>query len=180
MADTILGRFSGEDRRQFRRVVRYLKRWRDENFPKDGHARPVGIGLTVAVYDNLVPTYFDSFARKSPDDLGALRSMVPLFLARFTSEWDRDEQRFMPRLSATSPAEPWDDPFLRMSNRQMERFHTRLGELRDALNGAAAEVDPVEACKRMQRVFGADFPVPEKQETARVHRPAIVSSSSSA
>lgn len=180
MADTILGRFSGEDRRQFRRIMRYLKRWRDENFPKEGHARPVGIGLTVAVYDNLAPTYFDGFARTEPDDLGALRPLVRAMLAHFGTVWDATEQRFLRRLAVTIPAQPWDDPFRRMSNLQMGWFYTGLEELRDALDAAAAEVDPVEACKHMRKVFGPDFPIPDKQETARTHRPAIASSSSSA
>jgi hypothetical protein len=50
---TIFGRFTGDDRKQFRRVVRYLKRWRDRNFSEGGHAAPVGGGLTVATYDRL-------------------------------------------------------------------------------------------------------------------------------
>jgi hypothetical protein len=180
MADKFLGRFSGEDRRQFRRITRYQKRWRDENFSKAGRARPVGIGLIVSVYDDLQPTYFDAFARKLPDDLGALRRLVPATLNRFRADWDPHEHRLIPRISVTVPAEPWDDPFRRMSGQQMERFHAKLQELHDALDAAAADVDPIDACKRMRKVFGSDFPVPEKRDTARTHRPAIASSSSSA
>jgi hypothetical protein len=180
MADTILRRFEHEDRRQFRRIVRYLKRWRDENFSKDGHARPVGIGLTVAAYDSLRATYVDPFAHALPDDLGALRTLVRAMLARFAPEWDPDELRPLPRLRVTIPAEPWDDPFRRMSNKRMEQFHAKLQGLLQALDAAAAEVDPIEACQHMRNVFGSDFPVPEKQATARVHPPAIASSSSSA
>jgi hypothetical protein len=47
--------FSGEDAAQFRRVVQYLKRWKDVHFPAEGNAAPVGIGLTLLAYQNFSP-----------------------------------------------------------------------------------------------------------------------------
>jgi hypothetical protein len=179
LLDTILARFEADDRKQFRRIVRYLKRWGNVNFSSEGHARPVGIGLTVLVYDHLQPKYSDVFSR-TPDDLASLCPLVQAVLNRFQQVWDEDGQRWMVRVSAPVPAELWDDPFRRMTNKQMETFHGKLQDLRDALDAAAAEVDPVEACKRMRKVFGGDFPIPEKEETAKRQAPAIVSSSNSA
>jgi hypothetical protein len=178
-SDTVLNRFSGNDRAQFRRVVRYFKRWKDENFPIDGNAAPRGIGLTVAVYDSLQSTYFDLVAG-TPDDLGALRKLLPAILARFTSTWDDTERKFVRRLVVRRPVEPRSDLFASMSAKHMEEFEGRLKELRDALDAAAQAVDPVEACKKLRQVFGRDFPVPEKEQTAKLHAPAIISSSSSA
>jgi predicted nucleotidyltransferase len=45
------------DRRQFRRVIRYLKRWKDLTFPSDGNGAPIGIGITVAAHRWFQPTY---------------------------------------------------------------------------------------------------------------------------
>jgi hypothetical protein len=179
LTDTIFARFEGNDRAQFRRVVRYLKRWKDENFPADGNAAPRGIGLTVATYDDLQPTYLDTLAGK-PDDLETLRKLVGRILGQFTTVWDETEQKLVRRLVVTLPVEPWGDLFARMTNTQMENLEAELEELRDALDTAAAAVDPVEACEALRKVFGSDFPVPPKQDTAKRHTPAIVSSSSSA
>ena len=43
-------RFSGWERDQFRRTIRYLKRWKDLHFSQKGNAAPTGIALTVAAY----------------------------------------------------------------------------------------------------------------------------------
>ena len=179
LADAIFDRFTGNDRDQFRRVVRYLKRWRDENFSEGGNAAPLGIGLTVAAYDHLRPAYTDVFAGKA-DDLGALRALVRAILGRFTWVWDNDEQKLVQRLSITLPVEPWSDLFAQMTNRQMGEFEEKLEALLEALDAADRSVDPVEACETLQAVFGPDFPVPKREETGKRHRPAIVSSSNSA
>lgn len=179
LADAIFSRFKGNDRDQFRRVVRYLKRWRDENFSEGGNASPLGIGLTVAAYDHLRPTYTDVFAGNA-DDLAALRALVRAILDRFTSVWDDKEQKLVRCLSVTLPVEPRSDLFAQMTNRQMGEFEDKLVALLEALDAANRAVDPVEACETLQRVFGLDFPVPKREETGKRHGPAIVSSSNSA
>lgn len=180
LKDTILARFaSGNDRDQFRRVVRYLKRWRDKNFSSDGFGAPLGIGLTVAAANDLQPTYIDVFAAKA-DDLRALRSLVNAILNRCTILWDDDEQKLVSRLIVKLPVEPWNDLFVRMTNRQMETLKDKLEKLLETVDAAVDTVDPVDACTKLRTVFGKDFPIPEPEETAKRHPPAIVSSSNSA
>lgn len=179
LSETIFGRFAGNDRAQFRRVVRYLKRWKDQNFSSSGNAAPPGIALTVATYHDLAATYEDIAAGK-PDDLGALRTLVRAMLGRFMWVWDNDEGKLVERLQVVRPTEPNDDLLARLTANQMSDFKTKLTALRDALDAAANVVDPVDACTRLQGVFGSDFPVPQKQEIAKVHAPAIISSSNSA
>ena len=179
LADMIFARFEGNDRGQFRRVVRYLKRWKDENFPSDGNAAPLGIGLTVAAYNDLRPTYTDVVAGRA-DDLEALQKLVRAILNRFMWSWDSNEGKLVHRLVVTLPVEPGNDLFGQMTNLQMEELKQKLEKLLDALGAASTEVDPHEACKELRKVFGEAFPVPEKKDTGKRHAPAIVSSSSSA
>lgn len=181
LADTILKYYSSEnDRQQFRRVVRYLKRWSDERFKYGGNSAPTGIALTIAVLDNLVPKYGDAFLG-TPDDLAASRALVRVILGRFTPHWNSEEQAFMDRLSVLLPIEPWNDLFAGMTDRQMATFKQKLESLRDAMDYAETAVDPVDACERLQSEFGKDFPVPDPVDTAKKHdAPAIVSSSESA
>ena len=179
LTETIFARFTETDRRQFRHVVRYLKRWRDENFPSNGNAAPLGIGLTVATYDHLTPAYIDRFAGKT-DDLKALRSVVDGMLGQFSLTWGSDAEQWVRRLTVKLPADPWSDLFVQMTDTQMERFESKLKQLQEALDAAEVAVDPVEASETLRKVLGSDFPVPAKQETAKYHAPAIVSSSNSA
>jgi hypothetical protein len=179
LTERIWEKYTGEDRAQFRRVVRYWKRWRDVNFDDAGNGKPNGIGLTVLTYDRLVPTYSDPFVG-TPDDLRAMLTLVEATLARFQDVWDETEQRFVRRLVVTLPVEPWTDTFAKMTANQMTEFERKMIVLRDTLAYADGVADPVAACERLQEVFGEDFPVPARQESASTHPPAIVSSGNSA
>jgi len=58
------------DRYQFKRVIRYLKRWRDERFSSNPKAAPVGIGLTVLAYNHFnVSKVTDGFSGKTTYNL---------------------------------------------------------------------------------------------------------------
>lgn len=179
LANELHARFTGTDLLQFRRVVRYLKRWRDENFPSDGSAAPLGIALTIAAYHHLQPIYADPLAGEA-QDLQAVRQVVVGLLEGFKSEWSDSRQQLTPRLVITLPVAPWNDLLIQMTDKQMASLQVQLQELAAALDAAESAVDPVEACETLQKVFGLEFPVPPKNETAKRHAPAIVSSSSSA
>lgn len=180
LAETIRGRFYSEnDRSQFRRTVRYLKRWRDHKFNDGGNSVPSGIGLTVAVSNRLQPHYSDAFTG-TPNDLAALESLVNAILADWTTVWDDETQSPVERLVVTLPIEPWGDLFEHMSNTQMSTFKQKLESLRDSLRYANGIDDRVEACRELKRQFGDDFPVPDPEDTSKKHAPAIVSSSNSA
>lgn len=179
LTETIFARFTGLDREQFRRLVRIWKRWKAVNFPKQGNAAPNGIGLTVAAYDRLQPTYSDPITGKH-DDLRAMRQLVEDTLARFADVWDEGAQTFVRRLVVTLPVEPYADLLAAMTPKQMEEFEQQLTTLKEALVYAEGVSDPTAACERLQQVFGDQFPVPEKKDTATEHSPALTSSGNSA
>ena len=176
----LFAKFSEADRPQFRRIVRIWKRWRAWNFSKDGNGAPNGIGLTVAAYDRLRPAYSDPITGKH-DDLYAMRQLIEDTLSRFTTVWDNNAQASVQRLIITLPIEPYTDLFAAMTPKQMEVFEQELKTLKEALIYAEQKTtDPTAACERLRQVFGDDFPVPEKKETAVTHPPAMTSSGNSA
>jgi hypothetical protein len=180
LSDTIFDKFSGaEDRKQFRRVIRYWKRWKVVNFTAGGASAPNGIGLTLLTYYHFQPRYTDAFANKH-NDLRAMRELVEAVLANFQLVYDEDEKAYVERLIVKLPIEPWKDVFDRMTARQMRILKDKMTVLKDALVYAEGVADTRAACERLQTVFGEDFPVPEKQETASAHPPAITSSGNSA
>lgn len=183
LEDALFGTYTTEDgRKQYRRIVRFMKRWKSVQFNGTGNAAPRGIGLTVAVQSFLMlPIYQDPLTASSFDDLAALRRLVDAILANFTYQlYDEEEEKWYARLRVYLPVEPRNDLFARMSNKQMEGFRNQLEELRDALASAASAVDPRAACVILQGVFGEDFPIPPEEDTAKKLPRAIVSSSSSA
>lgn len=180
LEDKLTSKFDDEnDRAQFRHTIRYLKRWKDVNFETKGHAAPLGIGLTAAAYYYLQPQYSDAVAG-THNDLKALIHLVRSMLNQFAYTWDADEGKSVRRLIICLPVEPSNDLFELMTNSQMTAFEDKLKILLLALETAEREIDPVVACGILQGVFGEDFPVPPKEETAKRHAPAIVSSSNSA
>ena len=67
-----------------------------------------------------------------------------------------------------------------MSDQYMAQFKDKLQKLAVVLDETSKEADPVEACKKLQKFFGDDFPVPEKDDTGEERGPAIITSSQSA
>jgi len=168
------------DDQQFRRIIRYLKRWKDVNFLQDGNAAPIGIGITIAAYywfnPQRIVDYFQNITKYN--DLEALNQFVQRMISNFT--WVERDGECIQRLKVILPVVPNSDLFHKMTNHQMINFKGKLEELHETLEGAIKEADPVEACKLMQKQFGENFPVPDKKDTAQKRAKAIVSSSASA
>lgn len=178
LCDAVNNRFAaGVERDQFRRVIRYLKRWKDFKFSTSGNAAPVGIAVTLAAYHWFQPRYTDPVAGKQ-DDLTALRDLVAAMRTRFSTVLHDGETAR--RLRTPLPVTPKDDPLERMSNKQMTAFEDKLGALQAALDSAIGRADPVQAARDVHAQLGDDFPIPTKRSTGVVGGPAFVSSGQSA
>lgn len=176
LKETIHEKFSDtDDRKQLKRCIRYLKRWKDLKFSSDGNVAPTGIALTVAAYDYLTASYtYDAFTNtKSYNDLEALKEMIGKMLNNFRSVYDEEEEKFVERLVVTMPIEPHNDLLKKMSNNNMVEFKNKLTTLKEQLDKAYDEIDPVVACEHLNKVFGEDFVVPEKKENA-IHKKQAV------
>ncbi|RCR71251.1 nucleotidyltransferase domain-containing protein [Larkinella punicea] len=185
LKDTFFRRFSNDEpaRKQFRRVIRYMKRWKDLNFSSDGNNAPRGIGLTISAHEGFMPKYSDPITYK-PDDLEALLGLVNYMVNSFFSITRNENGNLITvrRLTAYLPVEPNTDIYARMSDSQMQSFEDKLKNLKTALEKATSEVDTVEACKILasDKVLGDCFPIPTKEATAVVTKSAAVASSSNA
>lgn len=153
LTELIGSRHSDEDAAQFRRVIRYLKRWKDVNFSAEGNAAPRGIALTACAYHWFVPATTSEWfsARTEYNDLDALSRLVKSTLAQFS--WGG-------RLSVTLPVPPGNDLFEKMTDQQMGEFKVKLERLLDALHEArrVASTIEAEASRRLIGVLGSDFP----------------------
>lgn len=176
-----------KDREQFRRCIRYLKRWKDIHFKNKGNGKPTGIALTVAAYNYFTPgKEYDFVEQKYKyNDLNALinfiNSLKSTAFGQLTEYDETDNQyKTYKTISLKLPVEPYCDLFDKMSNKQMTNFYNKLGELLEKLNEAMDEVDPVDAAEILQNVFGQDFPVPSTSETGKTQHRVISTHTDSA
>lgn len=169
----ITDRFQGKDAEQYRRCIRYMKRWRDHCF--SGGA-PISIALTVAAYHWFAP-HHDVFTDKYLD-LIALKGWVSSLLNRFSPVLAGSQ--VVERLKIPLPVSPNSDLMARMTDKQMANFKTELEALLADLALAEKDTLPEEACKRMRGRFGDEFPVPASTETAKAVSAPYVSTGTSA
>lgn len=171
----ICGAFEDSDKlAQYRRCIRYLKRWRQVQFR--GAGAPLSIALTVAALYWFKPNLGIS---GKPVDLLAMLDWVKAILGQFTYDYHQDEGMHL-RLKVALPVEPYSDLMAKRTAAQMKNFKEKLEALRDALQKAYDEDLPEDACKHLKKQFGDDFKVPEKSETAKVVASAVISTGNSA
>jgi hypothetical protein len=180
LIDLIEDKFSNGEKAQFKRGIRAIKRWARENFDQSSNGCPTGIALTVDAYRRFQPVgQYDAVKKTTTwNDLEALERWVKSMLSNFGTVVHDGE--VTSRLQAKLPVNPGSDMYGRLSNAQMKTFKAKLETLRDALVEARLDPDVVSACKKLQKVFGEDFPVPDAKETAKAMARAIIPATSSA
>lgn len=142
------------DREQFRRVIRYLKRWKDYNF-SSGTGRPTGIALTALCYNlftvekDYVRNPITGIYSYKYNDLRALKKVVVGILSQFT---------WLNKISVKLPVQPYNDLFEKMSDKQMLNFKTELQSFKIILENASNDNQITMACMRLRGAFGGDFP----------------------
>lgn len=140
---------------QFRRLVRYLKRWRDVQFTESVAAKIYSIGLTVMVKQQFRFSFDDEGGE---DDLTALReTAIAILEGPYFTEVEADRYD----VNVSLPVEPWRDIFDGSSLNTGTRFHNELARLVQKLEEAAEEVDERKQCEILNKLFGDDFKVPE-------------------
>jgi len=170
-----------KDREQFRRIIRYLKRWKDIKF-KGQVNRPSGIGLTVAGLDYFQSIYTQDYisGTRYYNDLDALEKFVQNMIYGFTNVWNNETVALEERLRVELPTPPYNDIYEKMNAGQMSSFKEKLQNLLDKIRDAQEETDPVKAAKLMSEQFGDDFPVPKESATAERKGAPFLSDTSSA
>ena len=158
-------RHSGDDRSQFKRIIRYLKRWRDKQFNNGG--APISIALSCSAYHWFEPASYGG----ELNDLRALHNLVDEMLDNFDI--------FSDRLVVELPVIPNGDLLERMTEKQMAIFQENLTALKSALNTAKNESSDVKACEELVKLFGDEFPVPDEDtEKQAAVSPVVVAGTS--
>ena len=167
--DKYKGDDNKEDREQFRRVVRYIKRWKNKKFSSSGNAEPPSIAITLIAVDHFEASKkYDYIEEKyCYDDLQAVISFAKeiqnLFVFKEVNENGRLMYTIEYNLSSLLNFESDVNLFRKMSDNYMTDFKEKIDNLVNDLEAVKSETDEVEQCKMLSKIFGDDFPIPEKK-----------------
>ena len=136
---------------QFYRIVRYLKRWRDEKFSSDVCRKVYSIGITVMAKQCFLPG-MDEEGRL--DDLTALKNTVSKMLVRDYFKPQCDKTYIV---SVALPVVPHREIFHNKCTNTGTQFRNRLLSMEKKLTDAIA-ADGKKQCEILKELFGEDFP----------------------
>jgi hypothetical protein len=139
-----------DQRIQFRRCVRYLKRWKNNNFTSVGNITPPSIGLTIQARN--------TFVYNSGDDLSCLINIAREIRDSFNSSFSIDDLKFYQVVDVPLPVAPYKNVYYKMTKKQLDHFYNKIVDLVEALEATQVEESFSESTKILNKVFG-DFPV---------------------
>lgn len=180
LKNKIMNLWEGDERDQYRRIIRYMKRWKNLKFNSTGNAEPPGIGITLLAYEYFQSANYDALEEKFiADDLEALTSFVKEIKNSFALKWSVDRNEFLYTIEYNLPVEPYTNVFYKMTDIQMNNFKSKIDTLLSDLQKVQNEIDVIEQCKLLNKIFGDDFEVPEKENESKAQQNFIPSSSES-
>ena len=141
---------------QFNRIVRYLKRWRDEQFSEQVASKIYSIGLTVMAKRVFLPVFDKD---NVPDDLTALKKTIDSILSSGDIYHIGQEQY---KVSVYLPKEPRRDIFDGSSIDTGTQLRNKLVRFNNKLTEAINEPDERKKCIILNNILGDDFHIPIK------------------
>ncbi len=167
------GENSLEKRKQFKRLVRYIKRWRDIQFAEEVRGKVFSIGLSVMIKEQYKPNHVSS---EINDDLIELKSVVDSMLNSIYIKLSNVEGKY--RLYVKLPKKPYRDVFQhKVDGGDSEdgsdlnvgtQFRNKIINLQTKLQNAIDESDEIKQCTILNNVFGDDFEIPKKSNNKSV------------
>lgn len=148
---------TSEESEQFRRCVRYLKKWKEKHFSSNGNNTPPSIGLTIQARNS----FYNTNGYRKDKDLEALINIVTEMKGEFSDTYDSDTSEFKKFICIELPVEPYKDVYYKMSLIQRDNFFQKTESLLEALKAAKDEESDYQSSKVLRKVFGDKFPLTE-------------------
>ncbi|WP_283606666.1 nucleotidyltransferase domain-containing protein [Faecalispora anaeroviscerum] len=157
---TIKDKHKDDDAKQFRRVIRYLKKWRTHNFSSDGNEAPTGISLTILAYNYFSVSKAYDWAKQKEvyDDFTALYNLAVSIKNSFSYKWNESDTQWYYTISINLPVEPNNNLFEKMTDKQLNSFYDKVVALVTKLDEVKGKDKRSDACAILIKVFGDDFP----------------------
>lgn len=156
--------FNGKANDQLKRIVRYLRAWKDKQNDSNSTQLPSGLVLTILATN----AYIDESLENDRDDI-CLRDV----LESIKNKIDEKYQCFRPTVKT-------DEDLLEKYNEK--HFKDRLGKFLDSAKEAVNHSNPKESCKKWQKHLGDRFSCSNVEdnssssEAKTYNSPAIINS----
>jgi|TARA_R110001583_G_scaffold79392_1_gene214499 acetolactate synthase regulatory subunit len=155
--------------RQVKRLVRYVKRWRDEKFGQNVGKKVFSIGLTLMLKDKFRPSISHD---GKVNDLQSLRDTISAILnANYFQCVDYGKYKVNVQL----PVQPYRNVFENSSIDTGTQLYNKLNAMLTKLDQALNEDSLRKQCEILHRLFGDDFEVPEKKQDSNAKKVAYSS-----
>lgn len=157
-----LDTLSHEERRQFYRLVRYIKRWRDNRYNSEEQRKKVfSIALTVMFKESFTPNIDDN---GKTDDHLALEDTLETILNKQGYFLSEGEDKY--RICVYLPVTPTNrDIFNNKGKTVGTTLRRRLRNLLNVLYKVDNTASLKKKCELLQKEFGDDFTVPESDNS---------------
>lgn len=146
---------------QYKRLIKYLKRWRDFKFSDEAERKKVySIGLAVMVGE----TFIKSITVDGDiSDIDSLKETINKMLSKYFTFTSNDSQgNPQYEIKVNLPKQPYRDIFTKHGKTVGTIIQKRLTNLKDKLETVVEESSLKKQCEILANdVFGADFPIPD-------------------
>lgn len=138
---------------QLRRIIRYIKKWKSLKFNNDNEMPP-SIAMTILACEH----YEEKKENGKDDDLTAFYSLVKKI-------WNLLPMVDDPKLEVFLPKLPYTDTMFKINNNleYRKKFKNKLYYLKNQLSNALNSSDDYTASTYLQKIFGDEFPIHEKE-----------------
>ncbi len=154
-----------KDHEQLRRIVRYIKKWKQEKYSgsSNSHEVPPSIALTILACQN-----YTAYDADGDNDLRAFYETMKAILDRFYVLKNGEGEITYASIRCDLPVTPYTDVLYKMrtSTKHMITFYQRLERAVSNLQQAINLEEEHEAAKYVQKVLGTEFQIPEKNARA--------------
>lgn len=165
------GIYESQKLQQFKRLTRYIKRWRNIKFHENTCRKVFSIGLTVMLKENFQSSINDEGLE---NDLQALKNTIDKILDQSNYFLYQNENQW--KVSVYLPVSPYRDIFSGSSIDTGTQLKNKLSTLRNNLKKVLDESDESKQCDLLREIFGEDFPEGtknnSKNEVAKVVFPS--------
>lgn len=164
-----INRLKGDDGKQLKRVIRYLKKWKSERYFGETNDRkiPPSIALTLIACQEFSPQKTDD----KYDDLKALSHVVNKLISRFAIVKDAKLNISEADIYCFLPVKPNTDVFSKMKegigNPHIITFFNKASKLKLALDNAIKSDFDSEAAEYIAKELGSEFDIPSSNETSK-------------
>ncbi len=164
----LLNPLTANQRQQFIRLVRYLKRWRNVKYTsEDARSKIFSIALTIMAKK--------SFVHCDGDDNKALSDTLSNMLESYKFFTPKGGGNYGLRVKL--PVSPQRDVFNDKGDQVANALRNRLSRLKDVLDEVSEMTSEKKQCEKLQEQLGDDFPdgvdtAPEKQLSAGISIPS--------